>query len=329
VTHVPPDRTGLAVRADGMTTTTDECRCLTAARGPLPEQDRALLVRMTHMYLCEEMSTYRIARITGLDRQRVTRLLRKAKVPLRRKGAGATQPPRRRGELPMLPEILTELYIRRHLTIRQIGQLLGIPTATVRNRLRRYRIRTRTQGAWEREGRQVISADVLWNLYSREGLSADDVGRILGASRKVILRNAHDLGFPVRTGGSEPRSGPREIELVNALYADELVNAFLTQHKIPRVPPGGPIWQRFPEPVPLTRQLVEDLYWRCGLGLNHIELLTGQPAQTIGGLMRRCGITRRHPGGLSPFLRRWRTGSTGDDYLPPGSTRPNPRIGRM
>jgi hypothetical protein len=106
-----------------------------------------------------------------------------------------------------------------------------------------------------------------------------------------------------------PRSGRSEIELVNALYADELVDAVLAQHKVPQVLPGGPIWQRFPDPVPLTRQLVEDLYWRCGLGLSHIELLTGQPAQTVGGLMRRCGITRRHPGGLSPFLRRWRTGS--------------------
>lgn len=288
-----------------------------------------LLTRLTHLYLCEQLSTYRIAQITGLDRQRVTRMLRKANVPLRRRGVGATQPPRRRGDPPNLPEILTELYIHRHLTIAQIGKLLRIPTGTVRNRLRRYGIRTRTQGAWEREGRQVIPADVLWNLYSCEVLSADEVGRILGASRRVVLRNAHDLGIPVRTGGSEPLWGPREIELVNALYADELVDAVLAQHKVSRVPAGGPIWQRFPEPVPLTKQLVEDLYWRCGLGLNHIELLTGQPAETIGGLMRRCGITRRHPGGLSPFLRRWRTESTGNEHLSPRSTRPKPRIGRM
>ena len=278
-------------------------------------------MRMTHLYLCEQQSTYRIAQITGIDRQRVTRLLRKASVPLRRSGAGATQPPRRRGDPPNLTEILPELYVHQHLTVAQIGALLGIPTGTVRNRLRRYGIRLRTQGAWEREGRQVIPAEVLWDLYGRDGLPADDVGRRLGTSRKVVLRNAHDLGFPVRTGGSVPRSGPREIELVSALYADELVDAVLAQHKIPRVPAGGPIWRRFPEPIPLTRQLVEDLYGRCGLGLNHIELLTGQPAQTVAGLMRRCGITRRHPGGLSPFLRRWRTGSAGDKRLSPGDTR--------
>jgi Sigma-70, region 4 len=317
------------MRTDGRTSAPDACICLGAGRRPLPEQNRALLIRMTHLYLCEGMSTYRIAQLTGLDRQRVARLLRKAGVPLRPYGAGGIAAERRRGDPPNLAEILTDLYVYRHLTIAQIGALLGIPKGTVRNRLRRYGIRVRTQGQWEREGRQVLPADVLWDLYGRDGLPADDIGRRLGTSRGVVLRNAHDLGVPVRTGGSVPRSGRSEIELINALYADELVDAVLAQHKIPRVPPGAPIWQRFPDPVPLSRQLVEDLYWCCGLGLNHIERLTGQPAQTVGGLMRRCGITRRHPGGLSPFLRRWRTGSPGDAYLPPGSTRPNPRIGSM
>jgi hypothetical protein len=299
------------VRAEDVARPARACICRTA--GPLPQPELRLLIRLRHLYLCEQLSTYRIGQITGLDRQRVTRLLRKANVPLRRYGAGAAQPPRRKGDPVNLPEILAELYVHRHLTMRQIGSLLGIPTATVRNRLRRYGIRTRTQGAWEREERRVLPADVLWNLYGHERLSADDVGRMLGASRKVVLRNAHDLGLPVRTGGVAAWSGPGEIELVDALYADQLIDAVLAEHKIPRVPPGGPIWQRFPRPVPLTRQLVEDLYWGCGVGHSHIELLTGQPAQTVARLMRRYEITTRPPGGLSPFLRRWRVGFGPDD----------------
>ena len=112
--------------ADSATPPTGACKCRTAGPDPLPQQDRALLIRLTHLYLCEQLSTYRIAQITGLDRQRVTRLLRKANVSLRRSGVGATQPPRRRGDPQDLPEILTELYIHRHLTIAQIGKLLGI-----------------------------------------------------------------------------------------------------------------------------------------------------------------------------------------------------------
>jgi hypothetical protein len=47
---------------------------------------------------------------------------------------------------------------------------------------------------------------------------------------------------------------------------------------------------------------------RHGAGLAHIELLTGQPAMTVRGFMRRAGIPLRHPGGQTPFLRRWRAG---------------------
>jgi len=54
--------------------------------------------------------------------------------------------------------------------------------------------------------------------------------------------------------------------------------------------------------------LVKDLYWGCGAALTHIELLTGQPAMTVRGFMRRADIPLRRPGGRTPFLRRWRAG---------------------
>ena len=105
-----------------------------------------------------------------------------------------------------------------------------------------------------------------------------------------------------------PLPGPEEIELISALYADPLIAAALTAHDIPPVPPGGSLSERFPEPVPLTTPLVKDLYWGCGAGMNHIELLTGQPGGSVRGFMRRAGIPPRHPGGRTPFLRRWRSG---------------------
>jgi hypothetical protein len=118
-----------------------------------------------------------------------------------------------------------------------------------------------------------------------------------------------------------PRPGELEsdeIELVNALYADPLIAAALAAHDVRRVPAGGSVSRRFPEPVPLTVPLVRDLYWGCGTGLNHIELLTGQAAENIRGFMRRTGIPLRHTGGQTPFLRRWRSGPS-DGGLP-GST---------
>jgi hypothetical protein len=153
-----------------------------------------------------------------------------------------------------------------------------------------------------------VPAEVLDDLYIRLGMTADEVGRRLGTSRATVLRSAHALGVPVRAGGAVPVQGPEEIELVRALYADPLIAAVLDARGIPRVPPGGPIWQRFPDPVPLTTPLVKDLYWGCGAALTHIELLTGQPAMTVRGFMRRADIPLRHPGGRTPFLRRWRAG---------------------
>lgn len=53
-----------------------------------------------------------------------------------------------------------------------------------------------------------------------------------------------------------------------------------------------------------------ELYVTCGLGLTHIELLTGQPAESIRKLLRAAGVTLRAAGGRSPFLRRWRASLT-------------------
>ena len=71
-----------------------------------------------------------------------------------------------------------------------------------------------------------------------------------------------------------------------------------------QVPPFGPIWARFPGPVPLTRDLVTELYEGCGVALAHIELLTGQPAETVREHLARWGVALRARGGSCPFPRR-------------------------
>lgn len=101
--------------------------------------------------------------------------------------------------------------------------------------------------------------------------------------------------MPVRAGGPALTAGSDEIELTESLHRDDLVASVLARHEIQRVLPGAPIWERFP--VPLSSPLVKDLYWWCGIGLIHIELLTGQPAETVRGFMQREGIPLRHPGG--------------------------------
>lgn len=270
-----------------------------------PAGDGADPAWLAHLYLCRGLSTYAIGEATGLDRQRVTRVLRKAGVALRSRGAGRLRP-LRRADPPGLAQLLADLYQEQRLGSPQIAAITGIPARTIQDRLRRYGITLRTPGGWNREDRRVVPAEVLDDLYTRLGLSADEVGRKLGTSRNTVLRSAHALGVPIRAGGAVPVPGHEEIELVRALYADPLIAAVLDAREMPRVPAGAPLWQRFPNPVPLTVPLVKDLYWGCGVGLVHIELLTGQPAMTVRGFMHREGIPLRHAGGRTPFMRRWR-----------------------
>jgi hypothetical protein len=281
-----------------------DCACRDVLSVAGAAQADGLVAGLAHRYLCDGLSTYRLAQLTGVDRQRITRLLHRAGVPLRARGAGGTRPQRRSPDPPYLAALLTHLYLGQRLTTRQIGELLGMPEKRVRDRLRRHRIQVRTRGAWQREDRRSLPAGTLRTLYLQYGLTADEVSRELDASRKIVLRSAHDLGLPVRAAVALPPAAPAKIRLVRELYADECVQGALARHKIDPVPAGAPIWQRFPQPVPLTQRLVTDLYCGCGLAFSHVELITGQPASTVRGFMRRSGIASRPSGERSPFLQR-------------------------
>lgn len=259
----------------------------------------------SHLYLCQGLSTYQISDIVGISRQRVGRLLNRSGVPVEPRGAGRRRPPD--AEQAALTGLMERLYQELGLSSGQISVLTGIPERTVRDRLRARGVRFRTRGHYNRQDRLTVPADTLADLYLRAGLSAAEAGKRLGVSGPVVLRAAHDQGLPVRIGGPAPRRGPAEIQLVDALYADPLVRQVLARHAITTRPAGGPIWQRFPVPLAVAPELARELYESCGLSLRHIELLTGQPAETVRDLLREHGIQLRPAGGRSPFMRRWRS----------------------
>ncbi len=284
-----------------------------ASASGLPEADLTGIV--SHLYVCEGLSTYQIGALTGVDRQRVARVLVRAGVPVKPRGAG--RPRHRDARRVAFDDLMTRLYTEAGCSSAEVSSLTGIPQRTVRDRLRARGVRMRTKGRLNREDRLTLAADVVEQLYVEAGLSAAETGSVLGVSRQVVLRAAHDHGLPVRVGGPEPGQGPTEIELVDALYADALVRQTLARHGVARRSADGPIWLRFPTPVPVSPELAEELYVTCGLGVRHIELLTGQPAQTMLRLLRAHGVILRPAGGRTPFLRRWRAGTTGGQ-APPG-----------
>ncbi len=265
--------------------------------------------RVAHLYSCQGLSTYRIADVTGLSRQVATRMLHRAGVAVKPRGSGRRRLSRDSGAA-VRDSLLADLYLRRRFTCAQISELTSVPARTVQDRLQAQGVRLRTRGGFNREDRRAVEPAALVDMYLRAGLPAGEVGKALGVSRKIVLRAAHDQGLPVRIGGPVPARGPAEIELIEALYADIQVQRTMKRHGLPRVPAGGALWQRFPVPHHLTADLATELYVPCGLGLTHIELLTGQPAASVGKLLRRTGVALRPAGGRSPFLHRWRAGQS-------------------
>lgn len=248
----------------------------------------------------------RIAALLGVDRPRLARQLQAAGIELSPRGAGRARPQMRRPAPPNVCAVLEKLYVGDRLTAREISTRLDLSEKTVQDRLRECGIAMRTRGWANREDRVCPPIEEVKRLYLELDLSAQEVGRRLGCSRGIILRMAHEQGWPVRLGGSPSDRGPVEIELVEALYADPEVGQVLDRYRVPRVAPGAPIHERFPTPVALVPELLRELYCACGLATSHIELLTGQPRTTVIRALVAAGVELRPPGGRTPFLRRWR-----------------------
>ena len=67
---------------------------------------------------------------------------------------------------------MAELYEVAGFSSGQIAVIMGMPERTVRDRLRRYGIRTRSRGGWNREDRRMVPAGTLRDLYEKQGMTA-------------------------------------------------------------------------------------------------------------------------------------------------------------
>jgi hypothetical protein len=202
------------------------------------------------------------------------------------------------GDLPGAPLPVRVAHLRRCqlLPVQRIAALTGAGREFV------TRLLYETVTAEGRPGPARGRAAATWAVSIAEDERID----------RVLAHVAREDHLPARVAPPS-RRGPSEIELLNALYADPEVCRVLDRHGVPVLATAvltvaGPPWRRFPAPVPLTADLVGDLYEGCGLSLHHIQLLTGRPAAAAGAVLRASGIKLRPPGGRSPFMDRWRPG---------------------
>lgn len=266
--------------------------------------------RVVCLYCESGLSTRRIADLTDIDRQRVTRILRRAGVSVAARGYGRRRPLRVDGTIS--EAALNYLYKNCRMSSVQIGRALGVSDRFIRSRLKMWGIETRTKGQWNREDRKDVDVDDLARLYLEKEWTAREVGRELDVSGSIVLRSAHSDGIPVRQGSSSPPLHGDDIRLLETLYSDDGVLAILRRHGVPVVSTPGPLWVRFPSPAPLTEALLKELYGERGLSCFHVELLTGVPMSTIYRRLDEAGIERRPKGGRSPFLQELRNGETSE-----------------
>lgn len=196
------------------------------------------------------------------------------------------------GDLPgaPLPERVAHLRACRLLPIRKIAAVTGIDREFITRLLYEAAIEVRPRGPARRRTRRTAEEERF---------------------DQVLARMSQEHQMPAAQAGPPSWRGPSETELLTAMYADPEVRQVLDRYGVPVVTLAGPAWKRFPAPQPLTAGLVSDLYEGCGLGLHHIEMLTGRPAAAVGAVLRASGIKLRLSAGRSPFMDRWRPGREG------------------
>ena len=140
----------------------------------------------------------------------------------------------------------------------------------------------------------------LRRLYLKEQWSAAQIGAELGVDRTLVVFALHTYRIPVRLAGRRMHDA---VVVLDALYADADVVATLRRHDVPLRRRAGSLSQRFRRPVPLTEQLVVDLYQGLGLSAAHISLLTGHGRSVVLDALRRSGTPARS-GSRSPWFER-------------------------
>src|ERR1035437_1261561 len=271
-----------------------------ADAGLLPADPRLAHPPPRRLYVDRRLTVAEVAHTLGIPRARVQRELVLAGVGLR---SNHHRPPR--GKRAALTDArLERLYLKQRLPIQAIADRPGVSTLYVQKRLREV-------GLVKRLGSFTphcpIPPDELRRraaeLYET-GLSMHSVGRELGVSGQTVRRALHEARVPVR------RSGPRSHEepartVVDDLYADPDVVAALRRNQV-AIPsewaPTGP-FERL-APLPLSEELLRELYEEIGLAVVHISLLLGVGNGAARAGLLGAGIRLRRASEPAPWTLR-------------------------
>jgi DNA-directed RNA polymerase specialized sigma24 family protein len=224
----------------------------------------------------ERLTAEEIADRLGCNRKTVLRRLREFDIPAR------SRPTNNCG---LTESTLAEWYINQRLTAGEIGNRVGCSAGAILDRLRRFDIPVRTQGAPE----AVADANSLRQLYTDERLTVAEIADETECHTSTVRRHLRTNDIAVRPPG--PDTGVREkledTDLLRELYVDlgqsagsigerfgcggETVLRWLKRHEIPIRQPGSQTpWPRLEDESYLRQQYIEK------------DRLTGEIAEDVG-----------------------------------------------
>lgn len=294
---------------------------LTAAGLPGQLAPSVSAAQIAAIYRAEPVTASQIARRLGISSGAALAALHREGVevdPGRQAAAVRAAHDRRRGTVPFLlaevAELAVQYYQEQGWSYRMVGEQLGVSKAKVRAELQHRGVpvhRRQPIGPGSRASRAQVPIKQLRKLYTESEWSAQDVAAQLDSTVQVVLRTGHAHGVPIRQGGAGAPAVTATVALIESLYRDEEIREVLDRHAVPRRPAGGDIAARFPDPVPMTAQLLDELYHGAGCSSGQIELLTGQPQSVVRASMHHLNIAVR-PEHMSPALRRLRAAARQD-----------------
>lgn len=251
---------------------------------------------LTELYVTQHLDDSAIGARLGMPAFRVRQ--RREELGVRRPPAA---PPRKPlTDAPPAAE-LAALYTDQGLTLAQIARRFETSSPRVRQWLDAAAIPVKPRTT--RETRTQLDPAKIRELYQDRQWSSPEIAAHLGISTNQVLRVLHEHDIPVRIGPSKRTPDPDSARLT-ALYNDPDVRDLLRRHRIPRRKITGGIAERFPQPHPVTYQLLVDAYLTIGLSAAHIEQITGTSAETIYIALHAHNIAVRPLGVDSPWYAR-------------------------
>jgi transposase len=257
-------------------------------RRPRMPLDREMLRRL---WLEERREESEVAALLGVSREWVREELARQKI---RRPRG--RPP----ELPLPgPEVLHELYVRRHLTLDQTAAELACSRNLVVNGLRAAGIPVRP-----RPGRSPaeLTRNVLEELYVRQDLSAQAVAARLGTSAARVRKELRRFGIPVRRAGARPVVAPalpahtlRRLYVTEGLSVSEIAARYNTtanqvRQRLRSKGIRRPTHRPRPEPPAPPRALLEAFYIGQRLTSEALAKRLHTSAPRVRAWLRAAGI---------------------------------------